>query len=430
VPCPEHAASCFASECAPSVLLAVGAAHVCAQPSEAGIRCWGDNQYGQLGLGDLNARGKSLPTSDRRELEPIRFFPGRAAKVLAAGGAHTCAVFADDDSLVCWGHNGNGQLGLGDRAQRGDSLRLALAPVDLGKGRKAIAVALGARHSCVVLEGGRVKCWGANAFGQLGLGDAEQRGDEPGDMGDALPELRLGDSLAVVQLAAGGYFTCALLSNGRVKCWGNNDYGQLGANVSSPRGDATGEMGEALPFVPFSRNQRVLAVTAGYAHACALLDDGSVECWGGGGSARLGSNRPAALGHLPLAVDNEHGGAALAVSAGASHSCMLRDDRRIQCWGSNWAGELGLGSSTATFAKDSEPADLGSEAGVPILATALSASHNFTCATFDAGQVKCWGLNVSGQLGAFDTENRGDEATEMGNSLPTVPLGPLDALTR
>jgi alpha-tubulin suppressor-like RCC1 family protein len=144
-----------------------------------------------------------------------------------------------------------------------------LPVVDLGAGRTARLLAVGAAiHACALLDTGAVKCWGSNSYGQLGLGQdatddsARSRGDEPGEMGDDLPIVDLGTSEPVAGLAVGSAHSCALLSTGRVKCWGFNSSGQLGLGDTESRGDEPGEMGQNLPVVDLGP-ALVRAVAAG-----------------------------------------------------------------------------------------------------------------------------------------------------------------------
>jgi alpha-tubulin suppressor-like RCC1 family protein len=122
--------------------------------------------------------------------------------------------------------------------------------VDLGTGRTALALEASYLHTCALLDDGSVKCWGSNDGGRLGLGDLASRGDNPGEMGDALPAVNLGTGRTALALAVGQGHTCALLDDTvGVKCWGSNDAGQLGLGDTTRRGDDPGEMGDALPFV-------------------------------------------------------------------------------------------------------------------------------------------------------------------------------------
>jgi len=125
-----------------------------------------------------------------------------------------------------------------------------LPAVDLGPGRTALQLTAGiSLHTCARLDDGSAKCWGSNTSGQLGLGDTQDRGDGPGEMGATLPAVDLGPGRTALQLTAGFQHTCARLDDGSVKCWGFNNVGQLGLGDTQDRGDGPGEMGAALPAV-------------------------------------------------------------------------------------------------------------------------------------------------------------------------------------
>jgi hypothetical protein len=168
---------------------------------------------------------------------------------IAAGSDTVCAV-SNDGRIKCWGDNEYGQLGLGDTLNRGDEpgeMGDALPAVDLGAGKTAQAIALGS-CACALLSDGSVKCWGGYG-GELGLGDVQSRGVKPGEMGDALPAVDLGAGLIPASIAAGIRFTCARSTNDFIKCWGVNGYGELGLGDIEARGEEPGEMGDALPLV-------------------------------------------------------------------------------------------------------------------------------------------------------------------------------------
>ena len=122
----------------------------------------------------------------------------------------------------------------------------ALLAIDLGTGRTATAIAVGSRNTCALLDDATVKCWGINSSGQLGQGDTSWRGDEVDEMGDFLLPVELGTGYATQSLRGGGPHACALLIDGAVKCWGANTYGSLGQGDTNHRGDEPGEMGDAL----------------------------------------------------------------------------------------------------------------------------------------------------------------------------------------
>jgi hypothetical protein len=354
---------------------------------------------------------------------------------LTAGSGHTCARF-DDGSVKCWGGNGNGQLGLGDVQQRGDGpgeMGASLPAVDLGPGRRALQITAGQAHTCARLDDGSVKCWGFNANGQLGLGDAQQRGGGPGEMGASLPAVDLGPGKTALQITAGQDHTCVGLDDGSVKCWGRNGNGQLGLGDVQQRGDGPGEMGASLPAVDLGPGRTALQITAGQDHTCARLDDGSVKCWGGNDFGQLGfgdvqqrGGGPGEMGASLPAVDLGPGRTALQIAAGLRHTCARLDDGSVKCWGNNDSGELGLGD---TQERGDGPGEMG--AGLPAVdlgpgrtALQITAGQDHACARLDDGSVKCWARNSFGQLGLGDTQERGDGPGEMGASLPTVDLGP------
>jgi alpha-tubulin suppressor-like RCC1 family protein len=163
---------------------------------------------------------------------------------VTTGSDHTCVLHASR-RVGCFGSNSYGQLGLGDADARGDQaveMGANMPDVDLGIGFAAVQLGAGAYRTCALSDDNRVKCWGDNQFGQLGLGDTAYRGDQPDEMSDDLPSVDLGSGFTPVRIAPGAFHTCALSSAGDVKCWGYNGYGQLGLGDLSDRGDGSNEM--------------------------------------------------------------------------------------------------------------------------------------------------------------------------------------------
>jgi hypothetical protein len=167
----------------------------------------------------------------------------------------------------------------------GDSLEF----VNLGTGRWVKQLAVGGQYSCAVLDNDRLKCWGYNNGGVLGLGHMMTIGF-PGQMGDSLDYVELGAGRTVKQVSAGYHHTCAILDNDLLKCWGYNDYGQLGigGDPAVSVGKLKAQMGDALPYVDFGPGRTVRRVTAGNAFTCALLDNDAVKCWGLNSNEQLG----------------------------------------------------------------------------------------------------------------------------------------------
>lgn len=352
--------------------IAVGSSHACALLDNGSVKCWGVNTYGQLGLGNTETRGDD-PNEMGDDLPAIDLGIGRTATLIAAGGFHTCAIL-DDGALKCWGANESGQLGLGDVNHRGDApneMGGNLAAVDLGDGRTAVDVVLGAAHTCALLDNATVKCWGFGGFGQLGLGDASTRGDAPNEMGDNLPAVDLGTGRTAVQIAANasGLQTCAVLDDGSAKCWGMNSNqfvgagGILGLGDNENRGDEPGEMGDNLPAIDLGAGRTAVRMELGRYHTCALLDNGTVKCWGWNVVGQLGlgdivnrGENPGEMGDNLPALDFGTGRTVVSIAAGETANCALLDNATVKCWGGNGAGALGLGDAVS---RGDDPGEMG-----------------------------------------------------------------------
>lgn len=407
--------------------LAVGNAHACAILSNNTLKCWGANNFGQLGLGNTTNRGDD-PGEMGASLPTVNLGTGRTAKSIAGGGLHTCAIL-DNGSVKCWGASANGELGLGDTATRGNEpgeMGDSLPTLNLGTGRTAVAIDANLYHTCAILDNGAVKCWGRNTRGQLGVGDTASRGDAASEMGDDLSAVSLGQ--AAVAVTTGFNHSCALLNDGTVKCWGANDYGQLGLGHTDDIADGPDE---PLGSVDLGSGRTAVTIAAGGDHTCAVLDNDALKCWGrndfgelglghtdpiGDGSGELGDVLPA----LNLGLSRT----ATSVLTGYSHTCAILDNESIKCWGANYWAMLGLGD---TDDRGNESNEMGEDlpavnVGTGKRAVALSSGTYFNCALFDDNSVKCWGLNLSGQLGVGDTVMRGDTPESMGDALPALSL--------
>ncbi|HMV67277.1 MAG TPA: hypothetical protein PKA64_10535, partial [Myxococcota bacterium] len=355
-----------------------------------------------------------------------------ALDVVDTIGTHTCAVL-EDGSVRCFGYNGYGQLGMGNTLPWGDNpgdLGDNMVPVNLGAGRTATEIATGWYHTCALLDGGDVRCWGRNDYGELGLSRSGQVGDAANEVGDDTidPLVNLGTGRTAVHVDGGAYMTCAVLDDGGVKCWGYASDERLGAPPQQNRGINTATMGDNLPYTDLGVGVRAVDVTVGEAHACALLDDGSVKCWGYNNYGQLGyedtTNRGTHEREMGdwLRPVNLGGGTVVEVDAGRYHTCARFVDGRVKCWGYNGYGQLGQGNTTQ---RGDEVGEMGAALAYANLGTgrkavSLRSGEYHTCAALDDGSVKCWG-NAQG-LGYDGTIRRGDGANEMGDNLPTVPL--------
>eukprot|EP00798_Chlamydomonas_sp_ICE-L_P018116 gene18116-24550_t len=404
--------------------LAVGSFHTCALMFTGKVKCWGQNTYGQLGFASFSAV---------EFVVDVDLGTNYYVTQLSAGYYHTCATFGDG-AIKCWGLNLNGQLGLGNRAtligsRRGD-MGNNLQAVNLGSGVRAISVAAGAFHTCAVLMGGVVKCWGLNIFGQLGLGDITARGFNAYEMGDNLKAIDLGSGEYATDVTCGWFHTCVLLASGRVKCLGYNRHGQLGlADGSSiSRGLQRDQLGDNLGAVQLGGI--ALSVSSKGHHTCALVSTGSgpvgMKCWGSNGYTELGQANfngygleKGSMGDNLKLID-----LAYAAVAGNSYSCAPLVGGRLKCWGMNLFGALGLGTGVSIMGtrmgQDIPFVNLGTNVYVSQVAAGFGAT---TCAILNGGtMVKCWGRNSNGQLGIPGYGDRGDNYYYMGDSLPAVDL--------
>jgi alpha-tubulin suppressor-like RCC1 family protein len=163
-----------------------------------------------------------------------------------------------------------------------------LPTVDLGKGRRAVSLSLGGFHSCAVLDDGSAKCWGMNDVGQLGQGDSQNRGNAAGQMGDALRPIDVGPGRTVKRIATQYDHVCALLDDGGLRCWGWNNGGQLGLGDTNDRGSQRNQLGNGLPKVALGVTSPIALVGVGFDHSCVLFDNDRFKCWGINGGGQLG----------------------------------------------------------------------------------------------------------------------------------------------
>jgi alpha-tubulin suppressor-like RCC1 family protein len=399
--------------------LDLGAYHSCALLSDATVRCWGYGTDGALGYGNPATIGDDeTPAS----AGPVDIGDGRTATALSAGSVHTCARL-DNGTVRCWGFGGNGRLGSGNTDNIGDNETPAVAgTVNLGAERTAAAVTAGRGHTCVVLDNGSVDCWGFGADGRLGYGNTDSIGDNetPGEIGP----VNLGTARTATAITAGEAHTCALLDDGTVRCWGANASGQLGYGNTTPVGDD--ETPDTAGPVKLGTGRTAVAITAGSFHTCALLDNATVRCWGFGRVGALGygntdsigaNETPDVTGPVNLGAERR----ATAISAGAFHTCALLDNGAVRCWGFGRAGRLGYANANSV-GDDETPDTVGPvDLGTGRAAVAVSTGETHSCARLDDGSVRCWGHGANGRLGYCSIDDIGDDETP--GSFGPVDLG-------
>lgn len=394
-----------------------GGRHTCALGANGMLKCWGVG----CGIGLETYYGTDF-TDTLADLPAVNVGTGVHVTAVTVGQEHTCALL-DDKTVKCWGNNRYYQLGSGDHNSRGcetGSMGDNLKRVELGE--PVLAVSAGNGHTCALLESKRVKCWGYNSDGRLGIGDTRDRGGSPDDMGENLPYALPDNGYDVVALSVGNYHACVLLEDDGVECWGSNSHGQLGLGDTEPRGGSRESLINVRVALGTGRYAR--AIAAGSMHTCALLDNYQVKCWGDNqyGQLGLGDTVPR---HTPPSqtVNLGTGRQARALIAGDLHTCALLDDDTVKCWGDGRSGQLGQGDPDPR----GDGADMGDalppiDFGTGRTAKALFTGDNYNCALLDDGSVKCWGDAFEGRLGLGNQVSRGNAPDQMGDFLPALDI--------
>ena len=281
-----------------------GASHSCAITLSNVPYCWGLNIDGRIG----NAQNGSTPVP-----APAAVSSANVYRSLSAGTTHTCAT-TTSDKLFCWGSNDQGKLGVGS------ATALFNSPQAVAPSLNIVSVAAGALHTCAASSTGSLYCWGSNASGQAGLGNAA---------GANIPTLIAGTPYA--QIVAGENHTCGRRTGGDVRCWGNNEFGQLGDGTTTTR---------TTP-VPSAPGILFKSITAGQFHTCGITNAGVAYCWGLGTSGQLGYGGV----NSSLIPQPVGGGLTFSViSAGGLQTCGITTGRVAYCWGNNQYGALGDGT--------------------------------------------------------------------------------------
>ena len=340
--------------------IAVGFLHTCALTTSGGVKCWGYNQFGNLGDGTTTHRNTPV--------DVIGLTSGVAQ--ISAGTYYTCAVMTSGGAK-CWGYNGYGNLGDGTTTQR-------LTPVDVSGLTSGVAqISAGEWVTCAVTTGGGAKCWGANFYGQLGDGTTTQR---------LTPVDVSGLTSGVTQISAAYFHTCALMTSGGAKCWGYNAYGNLGDGTTTQR---------LTPVNVSGLTSGVTQIRTGFFDTCVTTTSGGAKCWGYNGYGNLGDGTTTQR-LTPVDVSGLTSGVAQ-IWAGILHTCALTTTGGVNCWGYGIYGGLGNGS----FGNSNTPVDVsGLTSGVVLLPDSGAAFTNFTpfATTLAATAVTANGATLNGTV--------------------------------
>lgn len=416
-----------------------GETHTCAVTELGKLKCWGENNQGQLGQG--NTQTINEPSAwPRIPLPPVAD--------VAVSRYRTCALL-QDGTVKCFGADNvdgyPGMLGTSmpltePQGDEPDEIRLLQAVPLLAP---AVQVVSNGYHSCALLNDGTVQCWGANALGELGAGNKKDY------QGPATAVFSPG--VKATSLTAAYQSTCALLEDGNVACWGldfwanvggTDIHGILGLNTNAhySRGDEAGEMlGANLLTTVLPAAAKPASAISGSAYGYCVMHEptNAARCWGANDLGQLGVGSLTAWGSnqymndmttLP-AIDFGATFVPKQIIAGFTHVCAVSTQGRLKCFGSNDSGELGLGLPPPDFMTDfgvgDSPDDMGDNLAEVNLGmdevVQVSGGYQFTCALFKNHKVKCWGRNDVGQTGIFPGKvTIGDEMSETVDQLPYV----------
>ena len=351
----------------------------CGLTEGGGLKCWGYNNYGQVGDGTtINRSGPVYVTGLTS-----------GANSVATGLGHTCATLSAG-GVKCWGYNTSGQLGDGTTTNR-------TSPVVVSNLTSNVAsVVTGGYHTCALTVAGGVKCWGANNYGQLGDGTTTSR-TTPIDVS--------GLTTGVVSISSRGNSTCAILISGGLKCWGANNFGQIGDGTTTNR---------TTPVDVANLTSGITMVASGWENTCAVSASGGVKCWGYNVLGQLGdgttTNRTSPVDVVGLSSG------VTSIAEGWEHKCVIMSTGGVKCWGHNANGSVGDGTTTNRTA----PVD------VPSLQTGVVsiAAGGHTCVLMASGAIKCWGYNGFGQLGDGSTTSRSVpvDVPSLSSSLKARPI--------
>jgi len=329
-----------------------GFLHTCALSTDGDVYCWGNNEVGQLGQGNVGDPA----------LLPVKV-PGLGkVSQLSVGATHNCAL--SQGKAYCWGQNGNGKLGSGSDAQSNSPI--------LVKDLDSIAqISANRLSTCAVTTSKSVYCWGDNFAGMLGTGDTK---------GSLVPVNVKGIS-GIKSVSAALNHACALSDASALYCWGDNANGQFG--IQGVTSSYTPTLVSNLP--------KLKKVSLGAGHTCAITDLDKAMCWGYGEKGQVGHSENSGNLTPNLVADL---GSVKDIQAARFHTCALSDKNEVFCWGAGEQGQLGNGKT----ADLNRPAKVINLTNTRILGT-LSTYSSHTCVIDQSGSYSCWGSGDAGQLG-------------------------------
>jgi alpha-tubulin suppressor-like RCC1 family protein len=329
--------------------------------------CWGHDNYGQLGDGG-DATNRNKPTTF------VSLEDGQTVTQIYAKQSRTCIVL-NDNTASCWGFNEDGQAG----DDSTNTYKSPSAKVEFPDDKRVKSMGMGLKHTCAILEDDTLTCWGLDSHGALGNGNSDTS-DKYTPQTITTPSDR-----KVVKVEPGHSHTCILLDDGGVMCWGRDNLGQLGNGATSD----TIHTPSSNVELPEGRAATDLSV--GDHHSCALLDNGSVVCWGQNNFGQLGENTTTHR-HIPIYPQLPGDSLAVSVEVGPFNSCAILENSSLYCWGHNGYGRLGIGVTGGVY---TTPMFVEG----PTSIVDLSVNYDHACGLSENGSISCWARGKYGQLG-------------------------------
>ena len=356
--------------------ISAGENHSCGIYNGAAF-CWGLGTSGQLGDGTLTTKLSPVPVSTAGVLA------NKTIKSISTGTSSSC-VLTTEGLAYCWGASTSGQLGNGTVSTSNVPTAVSMTGTLVGLTFKSLNMTRST--VCAVASNDRAYCWGSNTNGQIGNNSTTNvLVPTPVDVSGVLA----GKTIESVGLSYSS--SCAITTTGEAYCWGNNQYGQLG-NAST----TSSNIPVAVSTSSAIAGKRIVSITGGQQHTCAVSSEGLPYCWGIG--AFLGVS-PATTSNIPVAVDTSGvlaNKTILSLSAKNTSTCVVASDNQVYCWGFGTSGQLGNGSATTTLLPVAVTKS-GVLSGLSVIAMDTGSVH--ACAVASDNQVYCWGFNTYGQIG-------------------------------
>ena len=362
-------------------MVSAGGAHTCAILSGGVLKCWGYNSNGQIG--DGSTADNSVPS----EIDS-----GTGYKKVTTGQWHTCGITVAD-KVKCWGAGNQGQIGNGSTSSSNS------VPVAIDTATSYSEISAGYQFTCGITTTGVLKCWGDNtSYGMLGDGTTTDR----------LVPTVIDSGTSYSRVATGQDHTCAITTTGVLKCWGRNNYSKVGDGTTTTR----------LTPVIIDSGVSYAEISLGQFHTCGVTTTGVLKCWGDNSRGQIGDGSFVSPVSTPKIIDS--GVSYSQVDLGTSHSCAIKADGGLMCWGSNDQNELGDGAKALTIADVVAPKEI--DLGTTYLS--VSSGSYFSCGVTSGSDIKCWGYNEHGRLGDSGVElRRTPVAINSGYSFTKLALG-------